>query len=146
MFWIRPIPSGGTWEQSLRVDMIDRAESFLDDPVPLINFCLEKMFERRRHRSLLPTGVMLSSAKRLIKAGSLSAFFRTVTSASTIGFSVLRGCVHSVPGGEVEPRHSCFRRGWHVRQGRHTFPNSDRVAGMPDRMYGAPGCYTTCHD
>src|SRR5882672_2393482 len=37
------------------------------------------------------TGVMLSSAKRLIKAGSLSAFCRAPTSASTIGFGVLRG-------------------------------------------------------
>src|SRR3982074_1680242 len=37
------------------------------------------------------TGLMLSSAKRLTRAGSFSAFCRASTSASTIGFGVLRG-------------------------------------------------------
>src|SRR4051812_34402072 len=37
------------------------------------------------------TGAMLSSAKRLTKAGSFNAFCRASTSASTIGFGVFFG-------------------------------------------------------
>src|SRR3954469_2077267 len=37
------------------------------------------------------TGAILSSAKRLTKGGSVSAFCSALTSASTIGVGVLRG-------------------------------------------------------
>src|ERR1700730_18077769 len=77
----------------------------LDNPVPLINFCLEQAFERSGCRSLLLDRRHAEFGETVDQGRVLERFLQSVNERIHYWFRRVARRIHSVPGRDVKARY-----------------------------------------